>query len=154
MIKAPSISLSEPSESSRLRIGIIALIPLILFVSLYGQQLWSQDAGEWLAESWDEEDSCVVMVAPETLAMHHLYVIKTSLDLSGDHAIEGYWRTSEQTSAFFDDHPACADVLVIAPGEPFIPDNAQWELVHEHRTPFTLSGGLSEDTWRVYRASP
>lgn len=151
---SPSTASDEGVECSRLRIGFIALVPLILFVSLVGQQLWSQDAGEWLADAWNEEDSCVVMVAPETLAMHHLYVIKTSLDLSGDHAIDGYWRTSEQTGAFFVDHPECDDVLVIAPGEPFIPDNAQWELVHEHRTPFTLSGGMSEDTWRVYRASP
>ena len=151
---SPTNDVSEPSESSRLRIGIIALIPLILFVSLYGQQLWSQDAGEWLAESWDEEDSCMVMIAPETLAMHHLYVLKTHLDLSGEKAIDGYWRTSEQAPAFLEEHPECHDVLVVAPGMAFTPSSSQWELANEHPTPFTLSGGLSEDAWRVYRASP
>ena len=42
------------------------------------------------------------MVAPETLAMHHLYVIKSSVDLTGDRGVDAYWRTAEHVDAFLD----------------------------------------------------
>ena len=147
----PPNTVGLKTEWSRFRVAFATLTPLILFVSLFGQQLWSEDAGEWLADSWEEEDSCLVMVAPDTLAMHHLYVLKTHVDLTGAESVEGYWRTSEQVQTFFDDHPDCNVVLVVAPGEEFTPSLSYWERVEDILAPFTLSGGFPSDGWRVYR---
>ena len=80
-------------EGTRIKLGLLVLLPLTLFVSFYGQQLWSDDAGAWMADSIDGDETCFVMVAPETLAMHHLYVIKSNVDLTGERGIDGYWRT-------------------------------------------------------------
>ena len=45
--------------------------------------------------------------APETLAMHHLYVIKSSVDLTGDRGVDAYWRTAEHVDAFLDAQNEC-----------------------------------------------
>ena len=74
----------------------------MLFVAFHGQQLWSDDAGAWMADSMDEDETCFVMVAPETLAMHHLYVIKSNVDLTGERGIDGYWRTAELVDDFIE----------------------------------------------------
>ena len=81
-------------EGTRIKLGLLILLPLTLFVSFYGQQLWSDDAGAWMADSIDGDETCFVMVAPETLAMHHLYVIKSNVDLTGERGIDGYWRSA------------------------------------------------------------
>ena len=36
-------------EGTRTKLGLLILLPLTLFVSFYGQQLWSDDAGAWMA---------------------------------------------------------------------------------------------------------
>ena len=112
----------------------------MLFVAFHGQQLWSDDAGAWLTDSMGEDESCFVMVAPETLAMHHLYVIKSSVDLTGDRGVDAYWRTAEHVDAFLDAPNECNGLLLVAPNEAYSPGNG-WLLVHEESAPFTLSGG-------------
>ena len=47
-------------------------------------------------DSIDGDETCFVMVAPETLAMHHLYVIKSNVDLTGERGIDGYWRSASR----------------------------------------------------------
>jgi len=138
-------------ESRRVKLGLLVLLPLMLFISFYGQQLWSDDAGAWLANSMEEEESCFVMVAPETLAMHHLYVIKSNVDLSGERGIDGYWRSASHVEAFVEGHPDCAALMLVAPGEDYTPGEA-WALVHEQAAPYTLSGGANAGSWKVFRA--
>ena len=140
-------------ESTSLRWSLIFLVPLMLFTSIHGQQLWSDDAGASLAEAWGEEDSCVFMVAPETLAMHHMYVIKTHLDLSGTRAIDAYWRTSDVADSFIQDHQACSGYLLVAPNEGYEPDAASWDLMTQGDAPVSMSGGVNDGSWRLYRGS-
>jgi hypothetical protein len=140
-------------ESTSLRWSLIFLVPLMLFTSIHGQQLWSDDAGASLAEVWGEEDSCVFMVAPETLAMHHMYVIKTHLDLSGTRAIDAYWRTSDVADSFIQDHQACSGYLLVAPNEGYEPDAASWDLMTQGDAPVSMSGGVNDGSWRLYRGS-
>ena len=139
-------------EETRMKWGLLVLLPLTLFVSFYGQQLWSDDAGIWLADSMEEEDTCFVMVAPETLAMHHLYVIKSNVDLTGKDEIDGYWRTASLIDDFLDSQPECDELMLVAPGEAYDPGEG-WVLVNEQTAPYTLSGGADAGSWKVYRAS-
>lgn len=138
-------------ESRRVKVGLLVLLPLMLFISFYGQQLWSDDAGAWLAESMEEEESCFVMVAQETLAMHHLYVIKSNVDLTGEQGIDGYWRSAPDVKAFVESSPDCAALMLVAPGEDYTPGEG-WALVHEQAAPYTLSGGADAGSWKVFRA--
>jgi len=140
-------------ESVRVNWGVLVLLPLSLFVSFFGQQLWSDDAGAWLADSMEEEEDCFVMVAPETLAMHHLYVIKSNVDLTGDEAIDGYWRSANLVDDFLDSHPQCAGLMLVAPGASYTPGEG-WVMVEEQSVPFTLSGGTNAGSWKVFRALP
>ena len=83
----PSNPSSEGKEGRNIGFAAAALVPLMLFIALFGQQLWSDDAGTWLADITEEEE-CFLMVAPETLAMHHLCVIKSHVDLTGERDID------------------------------------------------------------------
>lgn len=134
-------------------VGIGALVPLMLFIALFGQQLWSDDAGAWLSEEFQDEGNCFVMVAPETLAMHHLYVLKTHVDLTGEAGIDGYWRTSEHVGSFLESQPECSALVIVAPGEDYSPSENEYDLVAQEQAPFSLSGGGTDDAWRVFRAT-
>ncbi|MEK9651650.1 MAG: hypothetical protein VW102_05570 [Poseidonia sp.] len=138
-------------ENNRIRVGLLVLVPLMLFVSFYGQQLWSDDAGAWLADSMEDDETCFVMVAQETLAMHHLYVIKSNVDLNGEQGIDGYWRSAIHVEEFVDTNPDCAELMIIAPGEDYAPGEA-WALINEQAAPYTLSGGAHAGSWKVFRA--
>ena len=137
-------------ENRRVKLGLLVLLPLTLFVSFYGQQLWSDDAGAWLADSMDDDETCFVMVAQETLAMHHLYVIKSNVDLTGEREIDGYWRSANHVDDFIDSHPECAGLMLVAPGEEYTPGES-WVLVNEQGAPYTLSGGANAGSWKVFR---
>ena len=145
----PSNPSSEGKEGRNIGIAAAALVPLMLFIALFGQQLWSDDAGAWLADITEEEE-CFLMVAPETLAMHHLYVIKSHVDLTGDRVIDAYWRTPGQAQPWLDGHPACAGLILVAPGAAFTPNTAEYTQVHTGDVPFTMSGGASDDGWQVF----
>ena len=149
---SPSMELPASKEASRFLVGIGGLVPLMLFIAMFGQQLWSDDAGVWMAEEFGDDDNCFVMVAPETLAMHHLYVLKTHVDLTGESEVEGFWRTSGQVESFLETHPECSSLLVVAPGEDYLPDPNEYEAVAQEQAPFSLSGGGTDDAWRVFRA--
>ncbi len=139
-------------EGTRIKLGLLVLLPLTLFVSFYGQQLWSDDAGAWLADTMDDDETCFVMVAPETLAMHHLYVIKSNVDLTGERGIDGYWRSAPLVEDFIESHPDCAGLMLVAPGEDYTPGEA-WVLVKEQAAPYTLSGGANAGSWKVFQAT-
>ena len=155
MIKWPNENAVDDlkKESTSLRWSLIFLVPLMLFTSLHGQQLWSDDAGASLAEAWSDEDSCVFMIAPETLAMHHMYVLKTHLDLAGTKSIDAYWRTSDVADAFIEEHEACSGFLLVAPNEGYTPDAASWDLMTQGDAPVSMSAGVNDGSWRLYRNS-
>ena len=111
----------------------------------------SDDAGAWLADSMQDDETCFVMVAPKTLAMHHLYVIKSNVDLTGDGEIDGYWRSASLIDDFLDSQPDCSGLILVAPDEDYTPGEA-WVLVNEQAAPYTLSGGANAGSWKVFRA--
>ena len=145
----PSSAAQSVSKKS-LALAVCLLLPAVLFTSLHGQQHWSEDAGEGLAEALVEGDSSLLLVAPDALAMHHLYVLRTHVDLDGSLGLDGYWRTSGEAAAFLEASSTEADLVVVAPNAGFNPDEQQWLLVAEERAPVTVTG-WAEGSWRIYR---
>ena len=123
----------------------------MLFTSMVGQQLWSEDAGQQLKDVITEDETSIMLVAPEALSMHHLYVLKTSVDLDGTLGIDGYWRTAEDASAHLIAEGWKPDLVVVAPDVQFELNQEHWQLVGEENTPPTITGGLDESAWRIYR---
>jgi hypothetical protein len=145
----PSSAAQSVSKKS-LALAVCLLLPAVLFTSLHGQQHWSDDAGEGLAEELVEGDSSLLLVAPDALAMHHLYVLRTHVDLDGSLGLDGYWRTSGEAAAFLEASSTEPDLVVVAPNTDFNPDEQQWLLVAEERAPVTVTG-WAEGSWRIYR---
>jgi len=143
----------QPDARSVSRMHIVALLiltPMLLFTSLVGQQLWSEDAGDALLLQMDEEGSTFLMVAPPTLAMHHLYAIKTQVDLDGNRNVDAYWRVSEDASQFLESSPRSIDFLLVAPQSSFVVDEQRWMLVDSQEVPRHLSL-IQDGRWHLYR---
>ncbi len=132
-------------------VALLLLLPAILFTSLMGQHHWSQDAGEQLELLLVEGDDTLVLIAPEALAMHHLYVLKTNVDLDGTHGINAYWRTPLDFQSLAEDQSVRIDVLILAPTVELPNGDEQWVLVAEEFAPFTVSNGVSDSSWKIYR---
>jgi hypothetical protein len=133
--------------------ALLLLLPAILFTSLMGQHHWSQDAGERLESLLAEDDDTLVLIAPEALAMHHLYVLKTNVDLDGTKGINAYWRTPHDFESLTEDQSVRIDVLILAPNVELPFGDEQWVLVAEEKAPFTLSDGVPDSSWKIYRPS-
>jgi hypothetical protein len=132
-------------------LALLLLLPAVLFTSLHGQQLWSEDAGERLDGFVIEGDKQVLLVAPEALAMHHLYVLKTNVDPQGERGIDGFWRTPDDALDLLMQQEWTPDLVVVAPGVDFAMSENQWELLVEGKAPFTLTKGADASAWRIYR---
>ena len=146
---------SEPShapQESKLAVRAVALVlPFILFTTLIGHQLWSEDAGEVLAQSWSEGDDAVLLIAPESMAMHHLYVVKTHLDLDGSQGIQGWWANVEDAPNLLANGDIGVDFVLVAPGTTVDFDTTSWELVRSENVPVSVPGGIQGGTWSLYR---
>ena len=108
-------------------------------------------AGEQLELLLVEGDDTLVLIAPEALAMHHLYVLKTNVDLDGTHGINAYWRTPLDFQSLAEDQSVRIDVLILAPTVELPNGDEQWVLVAEEFAPFTVSNGVSDSSWKIYR---
>ena len=140
----------RPPRSSLLA-AFCLIIPAMLFTTLVGQQLWSEDAGEELNAVMTGQDKSIMLVAPEALSMHHLYVIKTHVDIDGRSGIDGYWRTGQDAATILAGDAWVPDLVVVAPHVELALDQDRWRLVGEQNTPATVTGGLDEGAWRIYR---
>ena len=138
-------------ETKTLLQAIVLVLPFVLFLTLAGHQLWSEDAGEVLADSWASGDETVLLIAPESMAMHHLYVIKTNLDLDGSQTIQGLWTTPNGAPTILDVHSGSIDFVVVAPGASTGFDTASWDLVHSQEVPVSVPGGIQTGSWSLYR---
>ena len=141
----------ERPQRSLVVAAFCLLLPAMLFTSMVGQQLWSEDAGQQLKDVITEDETSIMLVAPEALSMHHLYVLKTSVDLDGTLGIDGYWRTAEDASAHLIAEGWKPDLVVVAPDVQLELNQEHWQLVGEENTPPTITGGLDESAWRIYR---
>ena len=142
----------EPTNRwpQHLTAALAVLVPFILLTSLIGHQLWSEDAGAAAAEVWQDDDEQFLLIAPETLAMHHLYVMKTHLDLDGTVGVQGHWRTEDTASTFLLD--ASPDLIVLAPHVTYSLDPLEYELVGDSSVPITVPGGIQSGGWQLYRS--
>ena len=140
-----------PSEA-RLSIRAVAVVlPFLLFTTLVGHQIWSEDAGELLTESWREGDDMLLLVAPESMAMHHLYVLKSNLDLDGSQSIQGLWATPDAASELVDTYQHTLDYVVVAPGTSIDFNSTSWTLLGAYEVPVSVPGGIQGGTWTLYR---
>ncbi len=138
--------------ASKASIQAIALVlPFVLFLTLAGHQIWSEDAGEVLADSWASGDETVLLIAPESMAMHHLYVIKTNVDLDGSQSIQGLWTTPDGAPTILAEHSENIDFVLVAPGATIAFDTTSWDLVHSQGVPVSVPGGIQSGSWSLYR---
>ena len=143
---------SEQKDAVSFRTSGVALaliLPLMLFTALIGHQLWSADAGLALSEAWEMEDQSFLMVADESLAMHHLYVIKSSIDVDGARDVKGYWRTVDVAPEFLASNQL--DFLLIAPNVEYQPNPSSWTVVVQEPVPVAVPGGIQSGSWSLYR---
>ena len=133
--------------------AIVLVLPFLLFTTLVGHQIWSEDAGEVLLQSWDEDDDTVLLIAPESMAIHHLYVLKTNLDLDGSIEANGLWVTPGDAPNFIEQHAATIDYVLLAPGATFEANISSWVLLDSREVPVSVPGGIQGGAWSLYRLS-
>ena len=133
-----------------MQVGLVVLVPFLLFTSLVGHQIWSDDAGASLASAWESDDESFLLVSPETLAMHHLYVLKSAVDLDGSKDIDGYWRTADEVDAFLGSHHV--DFILLAPGATLDINEQAWSLVDGEDVPVHVPVGIQSGSWSIHRS--
>lgn len=134
----------------KMSLALTLLLPFVLFTAFVGQQIWSEDAGQAAADAWAADDEVFLLIADDTLAMHHLYVLKTHLDLDGSRDIQGYWRSDTTAESFLE--TTAPDLVLLGPGTNFLLDAERYVRVLEQEVPITISGGIQEGSWELYRA--
>ena len=141
---------SSPEEGLLIR-AIVVILPFLLFTTLVGHQIWSEDAGELLAESWQEGDDSLLLVSPESMAIHHLYVLKSNLDLDGSQSIQGLWSTPDAAPDMVQTYQDTLDYVVVAPGTSIDVNTTSWTLIGAQDVPVSVPGGIQGGTWTLYR---
>ncbi len=131
--------------------AVVLILPFLLFTGLIGHQIWSEDAGELLAKSWGEDDDTFLLVAPESMAMHHLYVLKSNLDLDGSQGIQGLWANPSTATDVIEEYGATIDYVLVAPETSFDANTTSWVLVEAREVPVSVPGGIQGGTWSLYR---
>lgn len=141
-----------PSPSAKQCVlAVVVVAPFLLFTVLIGHQIWSEDAGETLASNWSSGDDHVHLIASEAMAMHHLYVLKTNIDLDGSLGVRGTWSTADAGPSFLETQLGSVDFVVVGPGIETAMDENMWVLVAEDDVPVTVPGGIQSGHWKLYR---
>ncbi len=147
-------ALPQTTVTSRPQLRAVMLVlPFLLFTTLVGHQIWSEDAGEALAETWGDDDDTFLLIAPESMAVHHLYVVKTNLDLTGTESIQGWWSTSEEAGRVMDEHASVIDYVLVAPSSSVQFNASSWVLVESRDVPVSIPAGIQDGEWMLYRAA-
>jgi hypothetical protein len=133
--------------------AIVLVLPFLLFTTLVGHQIWSEDAGELLHQSWGEDDDTVLLVAPESMAIHHLYVLKTNLDLEGSMGVQGLWATPDEAPGLIEQHASTIDYVLLAPETSLDSNMSSWVLIESQNVPVSVPGGIQAGAWSLYRLS-
>jgi hypothetical protein len=87
------------------------------------------------------------------MAMHHLYVLKTNLDVDGSVGVHGVWSTPEQAPGLLEEHAATIDYVLIAPDTTVDTNRSSWVLVESRDVPVSVPGGIQSGAWSLYRLS-
>jgi hypothetical protein len=142
-----------PSATNHSFRAIVLVLPFLLFTTLVGHQIWSEDAGELLHQSWGEDDDTVLLVAPESMAIHHLYVLKTNLDLEGSMGVQGLWATPDEAPGLIEQHASTIDYVLLAPETSVDSNMSSWVLIESRDVPVSVPGGIQAGAWSLYRLS-
>ena len=81
--------------------------------------------------------------------MHHLYVIKSSIDVDGARDVKGYWRTVDVAPEFLASNQL--DFLLVAPNVEYQPNQSSWTVVMQEPVPVDVPGGIQSGSWSLYR---
>jgi len=155
LVLLKSVEPAKPTEPMRWIAPLTAVamvLPFLVFTTFVGHQVWSEDVGERLAEVWQEEDRTFLLVAPESLAMHHLYAMKTHVDLDGSKGVVGHWVAPESASDRLDAELE-VDYLIVGPNAEFSVSDEDWVLVDSSQVPVNIPGGIQSGMWSLYRAA-
>jgi len=82
--------------------------------------------------------------------MHHLYVLKSAVDLDGSKDVDGYWRTADEVDAFLGSHHV--DFILLAPGATLDINEQAWSLVDGEDVPVHVPGGIQSGSWSIHRS--
>ena len=132
--------------------AVALVLPFLVFTTVVGHQVWSEDAGERLAEVWQEEDRSFLLVAPQSLAMHHLYAMKTHVDIDGSKGVVGHWVVPENASHRLDAELE-VDYLIVGPNAEFSVSDEAWVLMDSSSVPVNIPGGIQSGMWSLYRTA-
>ena len=87
------------------------------------------------------------------MAIHHLYVLKSNLDLDGSKSIQGQWATPDAALGVVETYQDTLDYVVVAPGTSIDVNTTSWTLIGAHEVPVSVPGGIQDGTWTLYRLS-
>ena len=127
-------------------VALLLVMPFTAVTAVWGHQVWSEDAGQALNEELDENGT-FLLVAEPTLAMHHLYVMRTHVDGSGVLNITGAWASPEAIAASSMDLSE-NDAIVVGPNTEFSP-GAAWVERTEQQVPLSVPT-IQTGAWRLY----
>ena len=134
-----------PSRRTML-VALLLVLPFTAVTAVWGHQVWSADAGRALHDELDENGT-FLMVAEPTLAMHHLYVMRTHVDGSGVLNITGAWATPEAIAASSMDLLE-NDAIIVGPNTEFSPGTS-WVERTEQKVPLSVPT-IQTGAWRLY----
>ena len=143
-------SRASPKRPPTQVIAVLVVTPFLIFTGAIGHQIWSEDAGEALSSQWSNEDDSFLLIASESMAMHHLYVIKSNIDLSGERNITGSWATAGAADEWIESAGSSLDFLLVGPDVSFPVDEPAWALIEKRAVPVAVPGGIQEGSWSLY----
>ena len=141
---------AAPKRPSAQMIAVLVVAPFLIFTGAIGHQIWSEDAGEALSSQWSSEHDSFLLIASESMAMHHLYVIKSNIDLVGERNITGSWATPETAEEWIESAGNSVDFLLLGPDVSFTVDETAWGLIEKRAVPVVVPGGIQDGSWSLY----
>ena len=133
-------------SSRTLVVALLLVMPFTAVTAAWGHQVWSDDAGRALNGEL-HENSTFLLVAEPTLAMHHLYVMRTHIDGVEGRNITGAWATPSAVASSGLNLQQ-TDALVVGPNTDFSPDSSWVERAVEP-VPFSVPI-IQTGAWRLY----
>jgi hypothetical protein len=87
------------------------------------------------------------------MAIHHLYVLKTNLDLEGSMGVQGLWATPDEAPGLIEQHASSIDYVLLAPETSLDSNMSSWVLIESRDVPVSVPGGIQAGAWSLYRLS-
>lgn len=132
---------------SRQTLALALVLPFVLASSMVGHQLWSVEAGAALDEHLGPGDD-FLFVGESSLAMHHLYAMRSHLNAETVDDVGGVWSSLEAFEPVLLENTTYAAV-VIGPNVDMTLNESQWTLAGQDDVPLSVAG-IQTGYWRLY----